>query len=506
MLKSLFAVSAGLIGSAHAFWRMECPGRVGVARIDPIINPGEVSKHAHSIHGSSAFGETVSTEQLINGDCTSCRVTQDKSAYWHPSLYFQDANTGKYEIVPQTGGMLAYYLLYGDNITAFPTDFRMISGENTRRTYTAGDPSKPDPEKSLWESLGQTDQSTLAQRALGFNCLNYAKPPEGTLYRHYMPDKAYLDANCKNGLRFEIMFPSCWKGGNNIDSPDHKSHVAFPDLVMTGNCPKDYPYRLPSLMYEVIWDTASFANRNGKFVLSNGDTTGKLIRYSYHADFIMGWDHDFLQSAVNTCTSDTGLIEDCPLFNVVDQGTATSCEMKLPKALAKENVQGPMRQLPGSGAVNAPSVSVPAATSVRHGPSLTYAPGHKASNSASPLPGEVFKEKAVSGGVKPTTLTTARVAPTPSSAGVGILAASGPATTAPPAVNALDQSVSYYSTQYVTNGNIVSEIFWKQELVYVTKLDDITVTVTITSTAVPAAPTGKKRRRGLGHGHDQRHQ
>lgn len=53
MLKSIVAVSAGLIGGAHAFWRMECPGRVGVARIDPIVDPGTISKHAHSIHGSS---------------------------------------------------------------------------------------------------------------------------------------------------------------------------------------------------------------------------------------------------------------------------------------------------------------------------------------------------------------------------------------------------------------------------------------------------------------------
>lgn len=53
MLKSAIALSAGFITSAHAFWRMECPGRVGLARIDPIIDPGTVSKHAHSIHGSS---------------------------------------------------------------------------------------------------------------------------------------------------------------------------------------------------------------------------------------------------------------------------------------------------------------------------------------------------------------------------------------------------------------------------------------------------------------------
>lgn len=153
----------------------------------------------------------------------------------------------------------------------------MVAGNTDRRNYTAGDPTQPDPPKSLWASLGQTSQDVLAQRALGFNCLNYAKAPEGTLYRHFLPDKAYLDANCLDGIRFEIMFPSCWKGGDATDSPNHQDHVAYPDLVMTGDCPAGYPDRLPSMLFEVIWNTHAFAGRNGQFVIANKDTTGKLM-------------------------------------------------------------------------------------------------------------------------------------------------------------------------------------------------------------------------------------
>lgn len=53
------------------------------------------------------FAETVTTEQLLDADCTSCRVTQDKSSYWHPAMYFQDGDSGEFELVPQVGGMLA---------------------------------------------------------------------------------------------------------------------------------------------------------------------------------------------------------------------------------------------------------------------------------------------------------------------------------------------------------------------------------------------------------------
>lgn len=53
MFKSFVTLALGLASGANAFWRMECPGRLDVARLDPIVDPGKLSTHAHSIHGSS---------------------------------------------------------------------------------------------------------------------------------------------------------------------------------------------------------------------------------------------------------------------------------------------------------------------------------------------------------------------------------------------------------------------------------------------------------------------
>ncbi|RFU81240.1 glyoxal oxidase precursor [Trichoderma arundinaceum] len=489
MLKSVVAVTAGLVAVADAFWRMECQGRVGLARMDPIVYPGEDSPHLHAIHGSSAFSETSGTSELLAGNCTSCRVTQDKSAYWHPALYFQDAITKQFELVPQVGGMLAYYLLYGDNIKAFPTDFRMVSGDTARRTYTAGDPTQPDPAKSLWASLGQTTQEILAQRAVGFNCLNYDKAPEGTLYRHFMPDKAFLDANCKDGIRFEIMFPSCWKGGDATDSPNHQDHVAFPDLVMTGNCPEGFPERLPSMLFEVIWNTNAYAGRDGHFVISNGDVTG----YGLHADFIMGWDEDFLQQAVNQCTSDTGLIEACPLFNIVDQATAMQCHLEdMPAHLLKEDGNGPFNELPGGlqvgGSGHGHGHGKPSGSPTKGpAPTLPYQPGVTAPVKGSPLPGQVFKEAA-----------------TEKASGVQIAAVESPkpAVTPAPAGAAGNAPVPFISTQFITVGDVVSEIVWKQEVVTVTEEPKPSTTVTVTATGARPA---KHRRSAHGHGHGHGH-
>ena len=53
-MKLLFASVASLtIGPAYASWLMECPGRTGLARLDPIVSPGGISSHAHAVHGSS---------------------------------------------------------------------------------------------------------------------------------------------------------------------------------------------------------------------------------------------------------------------------------------------------------------------------------------------------------------------------------------------------------------------------------------------------------------------
>jgi hypothetical protein len=177
----------------------------------------------------------------------------------------------------------SYYFLNADaanpngTIKAFPEGFRMLAGDSTRRNCTINDQPCPfpDPPTSSWAALGEIAQPDLEQRAIGFNCLHYtAGWDEPTLYRHFLPPKAFLDLNCTDGLRMELMFPSCWDG-QNLDSPDHKSHVAYPDLVMAGACPSGYNVKLPALFYEVIYATYVFNESDGEFVFANGDPTGE---------------------------------------------------------------------------------------------------------------------------------------------------------------------------------------------------------------------------------------
>ncbi|RKF74221.1 putative wsc domain-containing protein [Golovinomyces cichoracearum] len=335
-----------LANQSSAFWRMGCRSRTGLVRIDPLVSPGRISEHMHAIHGSSGFSETATYEELMSGDCTSCEVAEDKSAYWHPALYFQDSSTGKFTLVPQVGGMLAYYLLNPNpgntSITSFPAGFQMIAGDSNQRNFSY---PVPDVEKSYWNQQPYNSQAFLRQAAVGFNCLNYDIAPEGSLYRHFMPDKSFLDEHCPQGIRFELMFPSCWNGLREIP-PNKMDHVAYPSLVMSGECPKEFPVRLPSLFYEIIWDTYAFKDRQGQFVIANGDTTG----YGFHGDFIMGWDEKFLQKAVDTCTNLSGKTSDCPLFTLQDPSVMESCNLtNVPLIAAKEQKQVQnLNSLPGN--------------------------------------------------------------------------------------------------------------------------------------------------------------
>lgn len=52
-ISKLIPAALTLASGVQAFFRMECQGRLAVARMDPMMSPGKPAQHAHSIHGSS---------------------------------------------------------------------------------------------------------------------------------------------------------------------------------------------------------------------------------------------------------------------------------------------------------------------------------------------------------------------------------------------------------------------------------------------------------------------
>ncbi|KAI0754011.1 hypothetical protein C8Q80DRAFT_1093669 [Daedaleopsis nitida] len=293
-------------------------------RLDSIVNPDAIGTHVHSIVGASRFKNVYDADDLKKSKCTTIPVQPDKSNYWAPQMYYRDQNSG--QLTPIQTGFNIYYLKRNgpknEPVKAFPPGLRMVAGDTNRRSYNA---------------------SNFADQAVSYVCLDYSGAHNND------PDWAerpnYFDHNCPNGMRAQVFFPSCWDG-KNLDSDDHKSHMAYPvQNYNSGDCPASHPVHLVSLFYEMFVSVDQHQYWGpGSWVLANGDTTG----YGHHGDFQNGWDVDLLQNAIDNCPNANGNVMDCPpLAAVFDQASADACVLET--ELVDENIglDSPITQLPG---------------------------------------------------------------------------------------------------------------------------------------------------------------
>lgn len=228
----------------------------------------------------------------------------------------------------------------------------MIAGNNFRRSKwdTVADQVPPPHRTTAWTDY-DAEQQMRAGNMIGFNCLHYNRGfDEDSLGRHFMPDKDFIDKNCPDGIRAELMFPTCWNG--QLDSENHQDHVAYPRDARNGPCPQGFDQRFPALFFETIYVTGLFKAYKGQFVFANGDPTG----YGYHGDFISGWEGTVLQQAIDNwqCTNphSLGNQQDCPVFHIKEPQDFVNCKMETPEALQNEKIDL-VNELPGGIKIDA---------------------------------------------------------------------------------------------------------------------------------------------------------
>lgn len=179
------------------------------ARIDPIVTPGKLSSHTHSLVGANGVGANTTTAELLEQEstCTTSGLPIDMSAYWAPSLYSYNADNDTFTRRP-LDYVNTYYLMRGNvAITAFPRGLQLLAGSATRKG--------PGPTK-------QNDNT------VSFVCLNYK---DGSSQTPTMPK-----GPCPQGLRTQVVFPSCMERvPDSITVAEHPARVVR--VVLAVNTP-----------------------------------------------------------------------------------------------------------------------------------------------------------------------------------------------------------------------------------------------------------------------------
>ncbi|OCH94040.1 WSC-domain-containing protein [Obba rivulosa] len=325
-LRASLALSS-FVAFADSYWIFGGTQPLVTTRLDPVVDPNGVGGHVHVIAGGSNFGPTYDYDTQIQSKCSTITVQKDLSNYWAPQLYYHDQTSGELTAMPTSFNI--YYLPRAgpanESIMAFPAGLRMLAGNTTEHTV-------------------DYNASSFADQAISYMCLDYNNDHTGDPDWAERPD--FFDHTCPDGLRAQIFFPSCWDGVN-LDSADHKSHMAYPiQNYNSGDCPDSHPVHLVSLFYEMFVSVDQFPyNGAGTWVYANGDTTGRGL----HGDFINGWaDISLLQDAIDNCGDANGQVSACPpLQAVVDQNAASACEYTGLIVNEEVGLNGPISVLPG---------------------------------------------------------------------------------------------------------------------------------------------------------------
>jgi hypothetical protein len=206
----------------------------------------------HTFMGNTTTN-AATTLASLNAGGTNCNAPGDKSGYWMPTMYL-----GNTQILP-VGPQVIYYksnLIDYTTVRPFPPGLRFLVGS-------------PSQTQAQFQNL----PGTVEGWECGDSFFNWDFP-----------------ANCPAGtqLNIRLQAPSCWNG-LYLDTPDHKSHMAYP---INGRCPADHPIELPMIEFKMAFPVSGDLSQ---LRLSSGRG------FSFHYDFFNAWDANTLNQMVVHC-------------------------------------------------------------------------------------------------------------------------------------------------------------------------------------------------------------
>jgi len=205
-----------------------------------------------------------STLASLRAGSTSCNLRADTSAYWAPTLL-----QGGRPVLPRMA-TIYYRRLTTTAAKPFPQGLRMIAGNSKahlpqRTSITYWNCAVV---KATFYGV-RTTAGRATARDLGAASTSIPACPATA------------------ALELHVNFPNCWNG-KTLDSPDHKSHMAYSS---DGRCPAAFPVPVPALTLVYTYPPI---DPKGAILSSGGQHSG-------HADFVNAWNESALTKLVDSC-------------------------------------------------------------------------------------------------------------------------------------------------------------------------------------------------------------
>lgn len=252
---------------------------------DPIVYPGQPGKsHLHQFYGNLAANAYSTYQSLRTRGDSTCLNKLNRSGYWMPAMF-----DGKGNVVQPDYVAIYYKRRPASDPKCTPgSGDRQFEGvclplPNGLRFITGWDPTNP--------AASKTGDAY-------FNC----DGPTGQ-QGHY-PDLPSALEHCPAGNRIGaiIAFPDCWDG-KNLDSADHRSHVAFSNYGNWGylKCDAAHPYLIPTFTLQA-WYALDPDDDTSKWSFSSDAMApGKPAGYTFHADWFGAWDPETIRTWTDNC-------------------------------------------------------------------------------------------------------------------------------------------------------------------------------------------------------------
>lgn len=273
---------------------------------DPIVFPDQDNAaHLHRFYGNMLLDETSTLESLFTTGQSSCQGDElNRSAYWIPALLAPSYNqqTGArllddngdpaWQVVSAVVGNddVAHEIFYYsagvddlESIQPIPLGLKMIAGNGAAMPGMEQDTSIVRWHCQSWESSDATNPRWST-----------------SIPECQAPDR----------LRMDVFFPSCWDGVN-LDSDDHKSHLAYPITTNDGMtmCPTEHPEPIIRVSFHYafgvtpdVYDPVTQSSRGWRIASDiydvNQATPGGM---SLHGDWFNAWHPEALQAVLDVC-------------------------------------------------------------------------------------------------------------------------------------------------------------------------------------------------------------